>query len=104
MVDDSKYGPTFEAEQAVRVIPIPSGAFRSTWSITSRASARRRPLALMSKFGVAIDQTSLTNSPERLTECTGIGADKADKIVAAWRSHMTLCPPTGIVAGPLLTS
>ena len=86
MVDDSKYGPTFEAEQAVRVIPDTIRGIQKYLENHVKSIGRRTAAALMTKFGVSIINV-LDNSPERLTECTGIGADKADKIVASWRSQ-----------------
>jgi exodeoxyribonuclease V alpha subunit len=86
MVDDSKYGPTFEAEQAVRVIPDTIRGIQKYLEHHVKSIGKKTAAALMSKFGVAIINI-LDNSPERLTECAGIGADKADKIVASWRSQ-----------------
>jgi len=100
MVDDSKYGPTFEAEQAVRVIPDTIRGIQKYLEHHVKSIGKKTAAALMSKFGVAIINI-LDNSPERLTECAGIGADKPTR---SWRpgvANMTRAPPTGIVVGPL---
>jgi hypothetical protein len=87
MVDDSKYGPTFDAEQAVRVIPDTIRGIQKYLENHVKGIGKKTAAAvLMAKFGVSIINV-LDNSPERLTECAGIGADKADKIVASWRSQ-----------------
>ena len=86
MVDDSKYGPTFDAEQAVRVIPDTVRGIQKYLENHVKGIGKKTAAVLMAKFGVSIINV-LDNSPERLNECAGIGADKADKIVASWRSQ-----------------
>ena len=86
MVDDSKYGPTFDAEQAVRVIPDTVRGIQKYLENHVKGIGKKTAAVLMAKFGVSIINV-FDNSPERLTECDGIGADKADKIVASWRSQ-----------------
>ncbi len=83
---DSEYGPTFEAEQAVRVIPDTVRGIQKYLENHVKGVGKKTAAILMAKFGADIINV-LDNSPERLTECAGIGADKADKIVASWRSQ-----------------
>lgn len=96
VVDDPKYGATFVASQAVKLIPtslVGKQRFLERWveGVGPKTAAQ-----LTAHFGHDIIEI-LDKQPMRLAECPGITQAKADKIAASWlENHDPLLRQVGL--------